>query len=255
MRFLSPRSRPNIAESAMFQLRLLGGVSIDGAEGPIAGRAVQRHRLALLAILAATASPSVSRDKLITYLWPESDARRARHALADSIYRLNEALGGSAVLCVGDELRLNLAILSSDVVDFHLAIKRRAWEEALLLYGGPFMDGFFLPEALEFERWLELVRERLEGEYALALESLAQERHARGDTAAAVAAWRQRAALDRYDSRVALHLMEALVAAGNSVGAVRHACMHIGLVQRELGMLPIPEIAALAERLRTRAAG
>ncbi len=238
----------------MFRLRLLGGVSIDGADGPLTGRAVHRHRLGLLAILAASTSSNVSRDKIITYLWPESDARRARRALADSIYRLNEALGGNAVLCAGDQLRINRAILSTDLLEFHIAIDARAWGEAARLYEGPFMDGFFLPQALEFERWLELMRERLEAEGALVLEALAHQLLSQGDAAGAVTAWRRRAALDRYDSRVALRLMEALVAAGNSAGAVRHAYAHAQLVERELGMLPPPEIAALAERLTGRLA-
>jgi len=233
----------------MYRLNLLGGVSIDGLEGPVTGRAAQRHRLALLGVLAASLSPGVSRDKLVDYLWPERSATRARHALADSIYRLNEALGGSAVLAVGDQLRLNVAIVCSDVGMFRQAITASAWGDAVRAYSGPFMDGFFLPGALEFERWMELVRERLEGEYAQALESLAAQRSAIGDAAGAVAAWRQRTLLDRYDSRVALRLMEALVAAGNRAAAVRQAHFHTRLLQEELGTHAVPEIAAFAEHL------
>jgi DNA-binding SARP family transcriptional activator len=233
----------------MYRLNLLGGVSMDGSDGPVTGRAAQRHRLALLGILAAALSPGVSRDRLVDYLWPERSATRARHALADSIYRLNEALGGSAVLAVGDQLRLNGTIIRSDVGIFRNAIAADAWDDAVRAYSGPFMDGFFLPGALEFERWLELVRERLEGEYAQALESLAAQRSAVGDAAGAVAAWRQRALLDRYDSRVALGLMEALVAAGNRTAALRHAHFHTRLLHEELGTPPIPEIATFTERL------
>jgi DNA-binding SARP family transcriptional activator len=233
----------------MYRLNLLGGVSIDGLEGPVTGRAAQRHRLALLGVLAASLSPGVSRDKLVDYLWPERSATRARHALADSIYRLNEALNGSAVLAVGDQLRLNGAIVCSDVGTFRDAITAGTWDDAVRAYSGPFMDGFFLPGALEFERWMELARERLDGEYAQALESLAAQRSANGDSAGAVVAWRQRALLDRYDSRVALRLMEALVAAGNRAAAVRHARIHTRLMQEELGTHPAPEIATFAERL------
>jgi DNA-binding SARP family transcriptional activator len=233
----------------MYRLNLLGGVSIDGLEGPVTGRAAQRHRLALLGVLAASLSPRVSRDKLVVYLWPERSATRARHALADSVYRLNEALGGSAVLAVGDQLCLNGAIVSSDIGMFRDAIAAGAWDDAVRMYSGPFMDGFFLPGAPEFERWLELFRERLDAEYGQALESLATQRSASGDSAGAVAAWRQRALLDRYDSRVALRLMEALVAAGNCAAAVRHARFHTRLVQEELGTHPVPEIANLAERV------
>jgi DNA-binding SARP family transcriptional activator len=236
----------------MFRLNLFGGVSIDGVKGPVTGRAAQRHRLALLSVLAASLSPGVSREKLVTYLWPESSAARARHALADSIYRLNEALGGSAVLAIGDQLRLNSTIVRSDVGMFRGAIASFAWEDAVRMYSGPFMDGFFLPGALEFERWIELVRGRLDAEYGRALESLAGQRAASGDAAGAVVIWRQRAMLDRYDSRVALRLMEALVAAGNRAAAVRHAHSHTQLVQEELGTRPVPEIMNFAERLVER---
>jgi DNA-binding SARP family transcriptional activator len=233
----------------MYRLNLLGGVSIDGLEGPVTGRAAQRHRLALLGVLAASLSPGVSRDKLVVYLWPEKSAARARHALADSIYRLNVALNGSAVLAVGDQLRINGTIISSDVGMFREAIAAGTWDDAVRVHRGPFMDGFFLHGALEFARWLELVRERLDAVYGLALESLAAQRSASGDSAGAAAAWRQRALLDRYDSRVALRLMEALVAAGNHAAAVRHAHFHTRLVQEELGTPPLPEITTFAERL------
>ena len=235
----------------MYRFNLFGGVSIDGPEGPVTGRAVQRHRLALLGILAASRSPNVSRDKLVTYLWPESSSRRARHALADSIYRLNGELGGNAVLILGDQLRLNGAVIDTDVGAFHRAVSAGAWEEAVRAYSGPFMDGFFLADALEFERWMEGVRERLNDEYAQALESLAEECRARGDAAGAVVAWRQRAALDRCDSGVALRLMQALIAAGNRAGALRHAHANLQQVALELGTQPLGEVAAFAEQLTT----
>jgi DNA-binding SARP family transcriptional activator len=233
----------------MYRLNVFGRVSIDGADGPVTGRAVQRHRLALLCVLAASRSPSVSRDKHVTYLWPESDSKRARRALADSIYRLNGALGGNAVLGAADQLRLNGSIIESDVAIFRSSIARNAWEEAVQMYAGPFMDGFFLPNSLELERWVEVTRERLESELSRALESLADERHARGDAAGTIDAWRQRAALDRYDSRVALRLAEALARGGNRAAALRHAHAHIRLVEEEYGARPDPEIIAFAGTL------
>jgi hypothetical protein len=44
--------------------------------------------------------------------------------------------------------------------------------------------------------------------------------------------------------------MEALVAAGNSAAAVRHAHLHARLVKEELGTHPVPEILTYADRLR-----
>lgn len=234
----------------MFHLHLFGGASIDGTDGPVTGRAVQRHRLALLSLLAASPAPGIRRDKLITYLWPESGSVRARHALSDSLYRLNGALGGNALVAVGDQLRLNTAVITTDVGAFRDAIDAKEWERAVQVYKGPFLDGFFLPETLEFEHWVEVKRDLLAGEYAQALESLAEQRSSQGDTAGAVSAWRQRAAQDRYDSRVALRLMEALIAAGNRAGALQYARIHAELMERDFDAQPAPEIAAIFERLR-----
>lgn len=235
----------------MFSLKLLGGASIEGGEGPLSGRAAQRHRLALLALLVVQRERGQSREKLVAYLWPESDAERARHALSDSIYRLNKVLGGDAVLAVGTELRLNPDLVASDVNEFREAIEAEDWEAAVRAYAGPFLDGFFLPGSVEFERWVDAERDRLGREYAKVLEALAEERAARGDLTGAVGAWRRLAAEDPYDARIAVGLMEALEAAGNRAGALQHARIHEQLLEQEFGVEPDPAVAALAERLRS----
>src|SRR5256885_12517181 len=45
---------------------LLGGLSLEAVDGPVGGRAAQRHRLACLAIIAL--APGVSRDRKSTRL-------------------------------------------------------------------------------------------------------------------------------------------------------------------------------------------
>lgn len=235
-----------------FSLRLFGGASIEGPEGPLTGRAAQRHRLALLAMLAASARSGITRDRLIAYLWPDSDDERARRSLSDSIYRINRALGDDTLRTAGDEVRLDADRLPSDVAAFRTALEAEDWERAAGLYVGPFLDGFHLPGAGEFERWLDAQRDELGRRYASALEALAAERTEAGDLAGAVAAWRRRAAHDRYDARVAMRLMEALDAAGNRAGALQHARIHAQLLEEEFGAAPNADVTALAERLRAR---
>ncbi|MBR9988148.1 MAG: bacterial transcriptional activator domain-containing protein [Gemmatimonadetes bacterium] len=89
----------------MFRLKLFGSAFIDGPAGRVTGRAVQRRRLGLLALLAVAGERGMTRDRLVGYLWPDSDGERARHLLSDSVYRINQAVGGEAVVAVGDELR------------------------------------------------------------------------------------------------------------------------------------------------------
>lgn len=191
------------------------------------------------------------RDKLAAYLWPESDEERARRSLSDSIYRINKALGESTIVTLGDEVQLDSDRLPSDVTAFRDAIDQRDWARAADLYAGPLLDGFHLPGADDFERWIDAERARLARRHAEALEALAEELAAGGDVAASADAWQRRAAHDPYDSRVAVRLMEAMEAAGNRAGALKHARVHTQLLANEFGTGPDPAVLALAERLRT----
>lgn len=236
----------------MFRLKLFGGACVDGLEGPLTGRAVQRRRLALLALLAVARGRGVGRDKLVAFLWPDSDTERARHLLSDSVYRINQALDGEAIVAVGDELRINALRLPSDVAEFGDAMEAGDWERAVELQSSPFLDGFFLTGADEFERWVEVERQRHTRERARALEALAA--GAESDPAHAARWWRMLAADDPYSSRVALQLMRTLGRAGERAAAVQHARTHAVLVREDLGVEPDAEVLRYAERLTTDSA-
>ena len=172
------------------RLRLLGGASLERDDGtPVAGRAAQRHRIAVLALLACAPGPGLSRDKLIGLLWSESDAERARNRLNVSVYELRKALGDDAILSAGDELRLNPDVVSTDTASFDAAMARGDHEAAVALYRGPLLDGFFLDDAPEFERWTDRERARLADGYARALEALADAAAGRRDHLDAAEWW------------------------------------------------------------------
>ena len=235
----------------MFRLRLLGGASLARDDGsPVAGRAGQRHRLALLALLATAPGRALSRDKLVGLLWPESDSERARNLLKVSVYVLRQALGEEALVSGADDLRLSREVVTADVDEFERAIGEGDPASAVAVYGGPLLDGFFLPDAPEFERWLDAERERLARTYARALEELAEGAESRGDFEGAAEWWRRRAMHDPYDSRVAMSLMRALDASGNRAGALQHASIHERLLQQELGLQTPSPVARFADELR-----
>ena len=240
-----------MSASPTFQLRAFGNPSIEREGGePLTGRAAQRHRIALLTLIAMAPLARLSRDKLIAYLWPESDAERGRNLLKVSSYVLRTALGEDALLSEGDDLRLNTDVVRLDVAEFEAALGSADYARATALYAGPFLDGFFLSDAPEFDQWASGERDRLAACYAKALEALANEAEANAEFSTAAEWWKRRAAQDLYDSRVAARLMQALEASGNPAGALQHASIHQRLLQDELGMAASPEIAALADRLR-----
>jgi TolB-like protein/DNA-binding SARP family transcriptional activator/Tfp pilus assembly protein PilF len=236
----------------LHHLKLLGGASLEGPDGPVTGRAVQRRRLALLALLASAQGRGrgVGREKLLAYLWPEAEAERGRHLLSDSVYRINQAIGADAVIATGDELRIDGDILTSDVAEFEQAVTAGDRERAVALYPGPLLDGVFLADCAEFERWLDGERARLGRAYAAALDGLAQAAEARGATEEAIAWWQRLAAHDPFSSRVVLRLMQALAATGDSASALRRAAAHAEFLRAELGVQPNAAVVELADRIR-----
>ncbi|MFN2565986.1 MAG: BTAD domain-containing putative transcriptional regulator [Gemmatimonadaceae bacterium] len=207
------------------------------------------RRLALLALLAAAGDRGLSRDKVIAYLWPESPAEKARHALEQLLYALRREAGGE-LFVNGNPLRLDPGAVRSDISEFDDALAAGELERAVSLYGGPFLDGFFISDAPEFERWVDGERSRLAKRYTDTLEQLARAAGARGEHGRAAEWWRRRAEIDPYDSRVALELMKGLAAAGNPAGALLHAQAHESLLRQELDAAPHPSVSALAEELR-----
>jgi DNA-binding SARP family transcriptional activator len=131
-------------------------------------------------------------------------------------------------------LQLNPELISSDMVAFEAALERRDYERAVSLYGGPFLDGFYLEGVVEFERWVEAERGRRAREYSAALEALIAGAGARKDYLVAAQWGRRLAAAEPFNSRAAIGLIEALVAAGDRAGALQFATVHEALVRDEL---------------------
>lgn len=231
----------------MLRLEMFGGLVLTGGDGTAV--ATQRRRLALLALVAVARQRGMSRDKLVAYLWPESAPESARHSLEQLLYGLRRDLGES-VFVDGNPLRLNTDAVSSDVDVFEQSLEAGALEDAARAYQGPFLDGFFLSDAPEFERWVDSERRRLAELYGRALQKLAIDARARDDSHRAVEWCRKLAALDPLSSRGALGLIRALAEAGDRSAALQHARVFEQLLQQELETAPEPSVTAFVAALR-----
>ncbi|MEO6528341.1 MAG: BTAD domain-containing putative transcriptional regulator [Gemmatimonadaceae bacterium] len=205
--------------------------------------------MALLAVLAASGDRGRSRDSLLALFWPDASPERARHSLEQLLYAIRTSVDNEAFLGV-NPISLSPEVIRSDVMEFERALTEDRFEDAVAEYHGPFLDGFVLPDALEFEQWADGERARLAGAYARALESLAVAAEGRRDFQGAVQWWEKRAAQDPYDSRVAQCLMQALDISGNRARAIQHATIHERLLREELGVQVASGASTLAERMR-----
>jgi serine/threonine-protein kinase len=231
----------------MLRLDVFGGLTLLDRDGHHV--APQRRRLALLALLATAGDRGTSRDKLIGYLWPESAAENARHALEQLLYSLRRQVPGGLILGT-DPLRLDPDKVSSDLADFGSRTAQGDLAGAVALYRGPFLDGFYLSDAPEFERWTERERARLAGEYARALRTLAEQARSDGKHTAEVDYRRQLAAADPLGEKAATELVRGLAESGDWVGASRAAREYQSRVRGELPGVPVRDLEALLERLR-----
>jgi TolB-like protein len=123
-------------------------------------------------------------------------------------------------------------------------------ERAVACYGGRFLDGFFLSDATEFERWVEGERVAFARAFTEILETLAIDAETRGDRPEAAQWWSRLAEHEPLSSRVIIKLMSALAAHGDRAGALEQARRYEDELGRELEAEPNPAVIALAERLR-----
>ena len=235
----------------VLQLHTLGSVYLAGGDGaPLTGAAAQRRLLALLALLATAGSGGISRDRILGILWSESDIERARGALAQALYHARRTLGEDELIVGRDDLRLNRERIGADVWALEEAITAGDLERAAGLYEGPFLNGFFLSGAPEFERWAAEQRSRFEAQIAGVFDRLASDAQSLGDHGRAVEWRRRRAAIDPLDTSATVRLMASLAAAGDRAGALQHARVHETLLRDQLDMAPDAAVTALAAKLR-----
>jgi DNA-binding SARP family transcriptional activator/tetratricopeptide (TPR) repeat protein len=231
-------------------VRLLGGAVVEEDGTPVGGAAAHRHALALLAVLAVAAPAGVTRGRLVGLLWPESPEKVARNRLNTCLHRLRKVLGSDVLISQGGSLRLNQEQVSADVRRFQEALDEDALSDAVQLYRGPFLDGFWISDSVAFDGWMDRERDRLARSYRDALESLARRASAQGDPGLAVRWWHRVVDEAPADARASLRLMEALSAAGRRSAALQVAQAHATHLEEVLQAEPDPQVQALAQRIR-----
>jgi eukaryotic-like serine/threonine-protein kinase len=234
----------------MLLLKTFGGLSVEIGGASATGAGQRRKTLALLAVLAAAGRRGVSRDKLTTYLWPESDTEHARNLLKQGCYALRRDLCAPDLFLGAAELRLNPEVITSDIGTFEDALARGDPARAVAVYAGPFLDGFYLGGAVEFERWVEETRVAITTRVCEVLESLARQSALTGDVHAAFKCWRRLTELDPFSAQAALGLMRTLDDIGERAEAVEHGLQFEAIVRKELGVEPAADVVALIHGLR-----
>ena len=237
----------------MLRLFTFGSVNLEGPpEGDPGAVLAQSKRLALLVYLAAARPFGVHRrDELLALFWPDLDDTRARDALNQALRFLRQALGPDVfVRRGGEDVGIDPGRLWCDAAAFRVALDGGRPAEALELYRGDFLQGFFIEESGGFEEWMERERAAHREAAARGAREVA-EREAEGGGYTQAIAWGRRALeLAPDDERALRRLLRWYDRAGDRAGALRTYQSFASRFEDEFGCEPSPETAALAAQLR-----
>jgi DNA-binding SARP family transcriptional activator/Tfp pilus assembly protein PilF len=244
-------------------IQLLGPVKVEVAGAPL--EVDTRKAVALLAFLAVTRRPA-SRESLAALLWPDADGPAARAALRRTLSVLNAGLGAGALSIERGSVALGSDAAELDVWQFRIALGRArdhahdpdtacgecttALEEALALDRGEFMSGFALRDSEPFDEWQVAEAESHRRDLAGALERLARGLAASGATERAIAIGRRWLEVDVLHEPAHRLLMQLLARAGEPAAAIGQYRECVRILDRDLGVAPLPETTALYEAIR-----
>jgi serine/threonine-protein kinase len=238
----------------MYSFRTLGSLELRSASGEeVTGVLAGQKLVALLAYLAI-ASPHGHhrRDTIVGLLWPELTQERARAALRHSIYRLRGVLGANALVSRGDEdVGIDTALIECDAASFDDMLDGGHIAEALDLYKGDLLPGFFLRGAPEYERWLDTERTRIRGRAATSALKLSEMLAQAGKSDDAIHRARQSLAIAPDDEQLLRRVLGILASVGDTAGALREYDAFAKRLKEDYDASPSPETKALAEQLRT----
>ncbi|MGH7518615.1 MAG: AfsR/SARP family transcriptional regulator [Gemmatimonadales bacterium] len=237
----------------MYELITLGGIDLRGI-APAEPQALlsQPKRFALLAYLALARPQGIHRrSTLLGVFWPDLGAERGRSALRQAVHRLRRSLGDGVIRSRGDEeIRLDASLFRCDAVCFEAAIGAGRLTEAVELYQGPLLPGFFVDGASGFERWLEDERARLRALAVAATWRLMAEAEAAGELSAAAVWARLAVHHSDHDECSYRRLIGLQSRIGDRVGAVSTYLQLCRRLAHDFDCAPSPETEALLHSIR-----
>lgn len=250
-------------DQAALHIRMLGSLSFHDSQGLV--RLDLGHRGSLLACYLLQFPDRLHRcARLVDLFWHDLPPDKARSAFNTAKWRIGRLLSaygqGELLLRVADDMLVKSS--PSVVVDTHTLDKavgsmaalasaealmsgdEERISKAVLAYSGPFLDG-------EDGEWILQERKRLQGSLVRAATYLMRANVARQNYDRALEFARRIEAVDPLNERSHLDLMLLLLLDGRQAEALQDYQRLTHMLRTELGINPMPEIAHLANAIRS----
>jgi DNA-binding SARP family transcriptional activator len=211
----------------------------------------RRQTRALLYCLAAKRHP-VAREELCFGFWPDQPDLHAHRQLSHLLSHLRAALPDPGLVqSVNDTIELDWERVWCDASSLRAACVSLEAENAVELehavrhYRGPFLSGFSLQAAPEFELWVSEQRTLHERLYLDALRVLLRSEASYMDYDRAIKFARMYLQVDELAEDIHRELMVLHVMSGDRPAAIQQYKRCAIVLQRELGVDPLPETRAI----------
>ena len=211
---------------------------------------------ALLYYLAVTGRAQ-PRSVLAGLFWGGVAESHARRSLTMTLSNLRRLLGSyldidreTIAFKLDSAYGLDVAAFDSEVEGMADTVNLEALKQAIALYRGDFLEGFYLQDAPEFEQWVLVERTRLRERMLQALHLLADHLAAQDDLPQAIEAIRRLLTLEPWREEAHRYLMMLLAQGGQRSVALAQFEICCQMLTDELGVEPDPLTVALYERIR-----
>ena len=234
------------------RLQTFGSIDVRATTGStLSENALQPKRIALLAYLAVAGDGLTRRDLLVAMFWAELDHERARAALRKALHAIRASFGANIVVSRGEQVGLDAAVIWCDAREFRTLVASGQEAEALSLYRGDFLPGFNVPDAPEFDQWIDQERRTLRAVATTCALKLAERSRSAGSANEAIAWARRAVEISPLEERPVRALMEALEGAGDSSAALQEYERFARELARALDVAPGDATRRVSERLRS----
>ena len=232
------------------QVCLLGPPRVEWHNKPLA---IPRSQARALLYRLATEPRPIPRETLCFLFWPDTSEHTARSNLSRLVSILHHALPlPEALVTEQDQIGLNHQHVQSDAALFRQL--RDHWKttgdiaflrQAADLFREPFLAGFSLPGSREFDTWATLERESWNRAILEVLATLVEDQATKREIASAIGYAQRYLAIDSLSEEVHRRLIEFYALAGDRAAALRQYEQCLTVLERELGVDPLPVTRAI----------
>lgn len=248
---------------AVLKIYCFGGLKLLRDDRPISVPLLKKTQ-AFLVYLAVERDKIFTRDKLCNLFWPESGESQAKYNLRYTLWVLRTGLGfpqGSKyefITTYQDRCKFNIESnywLDTEKFEQRLILAKNLkiddtqrvgyLTDAVNLYQGDFLDGFFIKGSWEFENWQRIQRERFFQKFTEAVINLADLLIAQKEYQKAVDIYRHALFINPLQEGFHQELIRLYLLIGDRSKAMEQYERCREVLKKEMGLTPTPETQEL----------